>query len=91
MQLSVCARLSLGLPVLTTPVGGIPEVIDKEFLFSPFDVDGFVNKLCFLIERPDKLTEMSAKNLAVAKEFKNSILQKRRDIFYSRLAELAKQ
>ncbi|MGH7908946.1 MAG: glycosyltransferase [Thermodesulfobacteriota bacterium] len=50
-----------GLPVLSTPIGGIPEgVLDGKsgFLVPERDVDALANKIEYLIEHPELWSEM---------------------------------
>lgn len=58
--LSILESLSYGKPVITTPVGGIPEVVNENngFLFPPGSHEGIfriintiINNRCFLIEK----------------------------------------
>ncbi|MEG1151125.1 MAG: glycosyltransferase [Malacoplasma sp.] len=78
-----------GLPCLSTPVCGIPELISKAYLFEPEDINGFVNKTKELINNPNELTEMSIANLKVAQLFVSTVLEKRRTEFYLKLRSLA--
>ncbi|WP_138669856.1 glycosyltransferase [Hungatella hathewayi] len=77
--------MAVGLPCLSTPVNGIPELLESEFLFDPFDVNGFVEKLISLKKNPDKLNRMSEININVAKKYEVTVLQKRRRAFYLKL------
>ena len=45
----ILEAMAVGMPVLSTPVGGIPEIIEKDYLFSPFDAEAFANKICYLM------------------------------------------
>lgn len=85
---AVIEAMAVGLPVLSTPVNGIPELLDKEFMFDPLDVDGFVNKLYYLFNDLSKMEEMSKQNIKKAKEYSNDKLSVRRKSFYSKLRAL---
>ena len=82
--------MAVGLPCLSTPVNGIPELLESKYLFDPFDVDGFTNKIIDLINNSDELETMSQRNVDVAKNYSDTVLQKRRNVFYKKLWELAK-
>ena len=77
-----------GLPILSTPVAGIPEIVEEKYLFSPEDTNGFVNMIIHLISNPLELEAMSKANIEMAKRYTNEQLQKKRDAFYSKLKRL---
>ena len=87
----VIEAMAMGLPVLSTPVGGIPELIDSKYLFDPYNVDGFAEELCRLLDNPKELEEMSKRNLELSKQYRNDYLQEKRNIFYSKLKALAQR
>lgn len=67
--MAVLDAWAYGLPVITTPVGGIPDIVidgDNGLLFTPGDVDGLANRLSTLIENGDLRSELSEKAISLA-------------------------
>jgi len=61
MPFAMLEALATGLPIVTTRVGGIPEVIDdgkNGFLINPYDSRELANKIIYLIENPKTASEM---------------------------------
>lgn len=86
---AVIEAMAVGLPCLSTPVNGIPELLESEYMFDPLDVEGFTNKIVELLQHPEKMNQMSIRNIEKAQEYEESALRKRRYEFYSRLKRLA--
>ena len=84
----VLEAMALGLPVLSTKVGGIAEVIPEDFLFDPGDVNGFSTKIESFINNESYRYQVALNNYNKALVFCNSNLQKRRNEFYGKLAAL---
>lgn len=84
---AVIEAMAVGLPCLSTPVNGIPELLDPEFLFDPDDVEGFTSKIVDLIQNTNKLEEMSIRNIEKSKEYCWGLLSERREVFYKKLLE----
>lgn len=85
---AVIEAMAVGLPVLSTPVNGIPELLKNEYLFDPLDVDGFSKKIIQLINNPEQLNKMSEENIKKAYEYVDYKLIKRRKEFYQKLKKI---
>ncbi|MBS4462467.1 MULTISPECIES: glycosyltransferase [unclassified Facklamia] len=85
---AIIEAMAVGLPCLSTPVNGIPELLEMEFLFNPDDVEAFSDKIMDLVNNKNKLSQMSRDNILKAKEYENSVLQKRRNDFYIKLINI---
>jgi glycosyltransferase involved in cell wall biosynthesis len=62
LPFAVLEALSSGLPVVTTNVGGIPEMIERGkngFLVQPFNAGELSDKILYLLEHPDAASEMA--------------------------------
>ena len=76
LPISILEALSYSKPVITTPVGGIPEVINEQngFLFKPGDCEAMYKIINSIVLNPTCLKEkaVNAKD-SVDKNFPNSI------------------
>lgn len=77
--------MATGLPCLSSNVDGIPELLEKEYLFDYNDVEGFASKILEVVSSGEILRQMGIKNINKAKEYESSILFNRRKTFYSEL------
>ncbi len=62
LPFAVLEALSSGLPVVTTNVGGIPEMIENGkngFLVQPFNSREMAQKILYFLEHPDVASEMA--------------------------------
>ncbi len=76
LPISILESLSYGKPVVTTPVGGIPEVVNNEngFMFEPGDKDALSELLSSIIRNPTILQEKGKKaSMSVDFNYPNSI------------------
>ena len=67
----------------------IPELLPPEYMFDPFDVNAFAEKIKALRANPAEMQKMSEENIKKAEEYVNSKLTLRRNEFYRKLANLA--
>lgn len=81
----VLEAMSEGLPVLASPVCGIPEILPESCLIDYDDPEGYARRLIELINDPSEMTELSRENIATAYEYRTSVLSARRTDFYKKL------
>ena len=65
LPISLLEAMAAGLPIISTPVGGIPEVIvegENGFLITPGDYVDLANKIIKLIETPELRMKIGQKN-----------------------------
>lgn len=68
MPISVLEAMAVGLPVLTTDVGGITEVVRDGVtarVVAPRDVAGLAGGMRWMLENPAARTEMAARGKAL--------------------------
>ena len=74
----VIEAMATGLPCLSTPVGGIPELLSEKDMFCPKDVDGFVQRIIELVSDGNVYETLSKTNFEKARRFSSSVLSSRR-------------
>jgi glycosyltransferase involved in cell wall biosynthesis len=74
--------MARGLPCIGSDVGGIPQLLEKRYLFTKEDTKGLAELLVAASGDNNKLTTMSATNIETAKQYANSVLDKERTGFY---------
>ncbi len=77
--------MAAGLPCVATNVSGIPELIEPRWLVEYMNVDMICEKVEGLINSAQNYNRASEFNFAKSQEYENSILQQRRDAFYTQL------
>ncbi|NJN56170.1 MAG: glycosyltransferase family 4 protein [Leptolyngbyaceae cyanobacterium SL_5_9] len=74
--------MARALPCIGSIVGGIPELLPAEDLVPPGDVTALTAKIQEVVQHPDRMSQMSARNLATASQFDQKTLQAQRAVFY---------
>ncbi len=84
---SLVEAMSRACPALGSSVGGIPELLNNEYVFRKASV----NQICsFLIKMDKKMLINAAKsNFNKAKEYQKDILDKKRNDFYKEFARVS--
>ena len=59
-----------------------PELLPPEDLVVPGDVDALAAKIREIVTNPDRMAQMSIRNLAKAQEYRNEVLAVQRTKFY---------
>lgn len=80
-----------GLPCLSTPVCGIPEILPRDMLFAPDDSAGFARGIVSFVTSPSSMDKASSDNIAVARNYASSILNRKRMEFYRNVALFPKE
>jgi glycosyltransferase involved in cell wall biosynthesis len=72
LPLSILEAMSYGMPIISTTVGGIPEVVannESGFLIEPGDKQKMFECIVYFIEHPEEIERMGRKSLENAKRF----------------------
>lgn len=85
----VIEAMALGLPCITSPVSGNPELINEEFLIGYDDVQGVVDACSKLISDKTIYEKESRENFERSKQYSTEVLNPRRTAFYNSLITLA--
>jgi len=79
---SMIEAMARGLPCIGSTAGGIPELLPPEDLVPPGNVVALASKIREMVSEPERMEQVSARNLKKAKEYREEILIERRIIFY---------
>lgn len=81
----IIEALALGLPCVTTPVSGNPELVDEDFLVDYSDVTGFADCIMRLVQNPLLYEAQSKINFERSGEYVKEVLDDRRKKFFLEL------
>jgi glycosyltransferase involved in cell wall biosynthesis len=83
--------MARGLPAIATNVGGICELLPSDDLVPPGDPDALSKKILEVTKDPNRLTQMSKRNVEVANQYNYEIIKKKRNIFYQKVFEITEK
>lgn len=83
--------MALALPCIGADVGGIPELLPPNDRVCPGDVDALAGKIIEVLQSPERMAEMSARNLIKAREYASEVLAEKRTNFYRAVRELTQR
>ena len=72
LPVSILEAMSYGMPIISTNVGGIPEIVKHQYnglLFQPGDIDAIENALQFFINQPQKIEEYGNHSLELIQPY----------------------
>lgn len=78
---AVVEAMSVGCPVIGTNAGGIPELIQKEYIYKKGNINELVNKIKNLTE--EDLISSAEANFHKSQDYQKDHLNKKREDFYS--------
>lgn len=74
--------MARALPCIASAVGGIPELLDDGELVPNEDATALAQRLAALLGDGQRMTRLSARNLACAQDYREDLLRQRRERFY---------
>ena len=80
--------MSKGLPCITTPVSGNPELVSSYFLVDYYDTQTLAGRIEELTTSSQLYEQTSKENYLRSLQYEASVLEKRRDGFYGKLRAL---
>lgn len=83
----IIEAMAKGLPCITTPVSGNPELVDEHFLVPYYDTTTLADRIEELIKDHLLYEQTSRNNFERSQQYEATLLQARRDEFYKKLKE----
>jgi glycosyltransferase involved in cell wall biosynthesis len=81
---AVIEAMSRGCPTIGTEVGGIPELVGKNFIFRKRNVTEISSLLSRLADNKELLISLSKENFEKSQKFNRTILDNKRKVFYDK-------
>jgi glycosyltransferase involved in cell wall biosynthesis len=74
--------MARGLPCIGTAVGGIPELLGADEMAAPGDAAALAAAITALARDPERLTNLSYRNLTIARRYEQGQIAQRREALY---------
>lgn len=87
----IIEAMAKGLPAISTPVSGNPELLSRHFLVGYEDVETLADRIEELIKDKCLYEKTSEENFQNSLKYEASILERRRDDFYRKLRECVRE
>jgi phosphatidylinositol alpha-1,6-mannosyltransferase len=82
MPRSLIEAMARGMPVVSTRVGGIPELVDSQYLVPPDDAEALIERIAPLIGSAAELAEMSRRSFDRSREHWPDVLDRAKRGFW---------
>jgi glycosyltransferase involved in cell wall biosynthesis len=79
--------MACGLPCIGSRVGGIPELLDPDEMVPAKDPRALARKIGEMVSNPARMAAAGGKNRSIARGYRASVLEVRRNAFYRHLSE----
>jgi glycosyltransferase involved in cell wall biosynthesis len=88
LPISILEAMSFGKAIISTPVGGIPEVVEhgvNGLLITPGDYNALLNALLFYIKEPENIQEHGIQSLNKIKDYWPDVIVPQLETIYCSL------
>lgn len=85
---SIIEAMAVGLVCISSPVDGIPELLEADMMINYDDFNGYADKIIELINDWNKMIRISNKNTSIAKKYHKDVVDLKRKSFYQSLKKL---
>ena len=79
----VIEAMSVGLPIVATKVGGIPEILEDKVLVEINNAQALADKILEIISNENLYNEQALRNFEESKSYSEKVLKNKRHDFYS--------